>query len=214
MPFDPSAVDPKPCAYCGRPFMPPAYVTKPGQWEKAKHCSISCGRKNGKARPRKPLPTGVSYAERFLGKVAPNASNGCWEWAGHRAPTGYGQVNRNGVTAYAHRVAYELAVGPIPDGLHLDHLCRNPPCVNPAHLEPVTVGENHRRGLWGVLRTHCFHGHEWVPENLMSNGEGKRCCKVCHREQGRARKRRKQEAARESRNAPQGDASLDAGNVQ
>lgn len=77
--------------------------------------------------------------------------DGCWRW--HRALTsaGYGYVRVRGVLQPAHRVVYELHRGPIPEGLHLDHLCRNPPCVNPDHLEPVTETENIRRGA--VVRT-------------------------------------------------------------
>lgn len=81
--------------------------------------------------------------------------DGCWPWQGAVAPNGYGLVNclnHSGrrSTAGAHRVAYELERGPIPDGLELDHLCRNSVCVNPAHLEPVTHQENVRR-MWEAL---------------------------------------------------------------
>ena len=69
-------------------------------------------------------------------------STGCWEWTGHVNNAGYGRVKND----YAHRLAYEMFVGPIPDGADLDHLCRRRSCVNPAHLEPVTRSENVRRG--------------------------------------------------------------------
>ena len=74
----------------------------------------------------------------------------CWEWTGSN-DRGYGMFRLDGRTVRAHRWAWETLVGPIPRGLHLDHLCRNPPCVNPDHLEPVTQPENIRRGhaaLW------------------------------------------------------------------
>ena len=74
------------------------------------------------------------------------ADNGCWIWTGQTTIAGYGQFTRNRKTIYAHRAMYESEVGPIPEGLVIDHLCRTPSCVNPAHLEPVTNAENVRRG--------------------------------------------------------------------
>lgn len=70
----------------------------------------------------------------------------CWEWQGERTPDGYPRIWIDNQRHEAHRVYFERHVGTIPDGLQLDHLCRNPPCVNPGHLEPVTIGENVRRG--------------------------------------------------------------------
>lgn len=85
-----------------------------------------------------------------------------------------------------HRVTYTELVGPIPEGLDLDHLCRNRACCNPEHLEPVERVENVRRGLrgpgYGALITHCKRGHEFAPWNLArSRGEGFRICRSCHR---------------------------------
>lgn len=102
----------------------------------------------------------------------------CWEWTGRRT-RGYGQFGWNGRGWFTHRLAYEALVGPIPDGLVLDHLCRNPPCVNPNHLEPVTQGENVRRGYWGT-RTHCSNGHEYTPESTYQT-TGRRRCAPCQR---------------------------------
>lgn len=88
---------------------------------------------------RTPLP------DRFWRRVTKRGDDECWSYRGyfHR---GYGLMSTGPrETKYAHRLAYELAVGPIPDGLELDHLCRNTTCVNPAHLEPVTKAENLRR---------------------------------------------------------------------
>ncbi len=73
--------------------------------------------------------------------------DGCWPWVRKAAANGYGQLNNHGKHYYAHRVAYELAKGPIPPGLQIDHLCRNPRCVRPDHLEAVTGSENVRRGM-------------------------------------------------------------------
>lgn len=83
-------------------------------------------------------------SDRFWAMV--DRGPGCWVWRGARKQLGYGLYRVGAKLKQAHRVAYELMVGPIPDGLVLDHLCRNPECVNPAHLEPVTHQENIRRG--------------------------------------------------------------------
>ena len=75
------------------------------------------------------------------------SGDGCWLWTKSIDYGGYGRIGQRGVNARAHRVSYEHFVGPIPDGLSLDHLCRNRRCVNPDHLEPVTGSENTRRGI-------------------------------------------------------------------
>lgn len=110
----------------------------------------------------------------------------CWEWAGTRGSNGYGLWLLPGrVSAMAHRVAYEEMVGPIPEGLSLDHLCRNRACVNPDHLEPVTVRVNNLRGEspWArnARKTHCLRGHEYTPDNTAMRKNGTRACRVCLR---------------------------------
>lgn len=133
-----------------------------------------------------------SIEDRFWAKVEPNGV--CWEWAASRKPNGYGQFGMPGRRSpqLAHRVAYELLVGPIPEGLCLDHLCRNRGCVNVDHLEPVTQGENTRRGFGGWRRsqnqraqTHCKHGHEFAPENTRRDHDGHRECRACTSRRGR-----------------------------
>ena len=122
------------------------------------------------------------WPERFWKKV--DKSGDCWEWTAAKNSRGYGTVRNNKKTLGAHRVSYELIVGEIPEGLDLDHLCRNPGCVNPEHLEPVTHRENVRRGNAGLhlsVRTHCPHGHEYTKENTAIYDDGLRRCRTCMR---------------------------------
>ena len=119
-------------------------------------------------------------AERFWAKVEITPS--CWLWTGAINSHGYGNIGLGGVnggTASAYCVAYQLLVGPIPEGMELDHLCRNTRCVNPDHLEPVTHRENLLRGrtVAGVnsRKTHCVHGHKYTLENTRLIPKGKRC---------------------------------------
>lgn len=82
----------------------------------------------------------TTLSERFWSKVDTSAE--CWTWTASKRANGYGQINVDGKNRTAHRLSYELSVGPVPDGLHLDHLCRNRACVRPDHLRPVTVKQN------------------------------------------------------------------------
>jgi hypothetical protein len=106
-------------------------------------------------------------------------SGDCWDWLGQMHSQGYGVISTAGKMHLAHRFVYEKEVGPIPAGLTLDHLCRNRKCVNPEHLEPVTIGENARRGKLYV--THCPHGHAYAGDNLIINKKGWRDCRTCRR---------------------------------
>lgn len=110
--------------------------------------------------------------------------SGCWVWVGSRVgSTKYGKFTPStGKTIRAHRFSYENYVGPIPPGLTIDHLCKNPLCVNPAHMEPVTVEENTRRARrWQKGKTHCPKGHEYDDENTRLTKLGHRICRACHR---------------------------------
>lgn len=126
-------------------------------------------------------------AERFWEKVEVN-SHGCWFWTAHVSPSGYGRFSVDGRTAYAHRVAYELAVGQIPVGLQIDHLCSNKRCVRPDHLEVVTNAENTRRAAVrrrevGVVhhgrQERCQRGHALTGENRYVAPCGQGHCRKC-----------------------------------
>jgi len=125
---------------------------------------------------------------RIASKIAV-MEDGCWVWTAALNNGGYGLVRLDGRTRRAHRVVYELLVGPIPEGLELDHLCRNHACVNPDHLEPVTHGENIRRGLNGfALRGLCRSGRHDItdPANIyLFPGAGRRTCRPCKCERDR-----------------------------
>ena len=130
---------------------------------------------------------------RFWARV--QKTDSCWVWQGTTNFLGYGTLKIDRKRTQSHRFAYEELVGPIPDGLVLDHLCRNPPCVNPSHLEPVTVRENTNRSpLVQAMRnpTHCKRGHELVDGTWEVYREGKgRRCRLCKNQRAREYNRRK-----------------------
>jgi hypothetical protein len=131
--------------------------------------------------------------DRFWARVDKSGPNGCWLWLGNTDTPGYGRCNylHDGKRVrLAHRLAYLLTVGPIPDGLELDHLCRVHGCVNPAHLEPVTHAENVRRAVMATgersrmgRRSHCDAGHPFDESNTIKRGpDGRwRRCLTCER---------------------------------
>jgi hypothetical protein len=110
----------------------------------------------------------------------------CWEWTGANNGDGYGKFCKK----YVHRIAYEQIIGVIPDGLQIDHLCRNRLCCNPTHLELVTSRENTLRGesimAQEAKRTHCIHGHELSGSNLIVRKNGNRDCRLCRMYRKRA----------------------------
>lgn len=107
--------------------------------------------------------------------------NGCWLWVLTRDPDGYGEGCFQKRKRRAHRLAWEAFKGPIPPGFHVDHLCRVRHCVNPEHLEPVTAGENIRRGLTGYTRrTECKRGHKFAEHGRLDS-QGRNQCRECDR---------------------------------
>ena len=130
----------------------------------------------------------ADIAARFFEKFIPEPNSGCWLWLEGLNDSGYAKFWDGSKQVRAHRYAYEHFIGPIPNGLTLDHLCRVRCCVNPAHLEPVTVTENVMRGFSPpavyARRTHCANGHEFTPENTRrwfdeKRGAFRRQCKTC-----------------------------------
>lgn len=143
----------------------------------------------------KPRP---DVAERMRARCVVTAQ-GCWEWQGARDKRGYGRLTFANRSWLVHRLMFALTNGFDVLGPALDHLCRNHACINPAHLESVTVGENTRRGLIpnilrarGAAVTHCPQGHEYTPENTRRSSGGWRECGICRA----ARHRRYRQLAR------------------
>jgi hypothetical protein len=139
--------------------------------------------------------TRIHPHERFWAQV--ERTDGCWNWTGYVEPKGYGRFSPmsgrdpNKRSFQAHRYAYEMVIGPIPEGLEIDHLCRNRRCIRPEHLEAVTHLENLERGETRVARkfdTHCQRGHPFSGDNLGRQPSGRRYCKTCY---NAARRRRR-----------------------
>lgn len=155
------------------------------------------------------MASATTELDRFHSKYEQGADDECWEWSGTMYSNGYGMfaLSRNGSSkvkyALAHRYSYEVRVGEVPEGLVLDHLCRNRGCINPGHLEPVTTRENLVRGegFVGVQsrRTHCLRkGHPLSGENLYVSPKGGRGCRKCRTEQANACRARKAARAKAS----------------
>lgn len=117
---------------------------------------------------------------RFWSKV--DRTGACWIWTGASHEGGYGRFWDGSRLVPAHRWSYQAVRGPIPDGLHIDHLCRTPACVNPAHLEPVTPAVNAMRApvtRAKAEQTACLRGHAYTPDNTITKPNGTRKCRAC-----------------------------------
>jgi hypothetical protein len=122
----------------------------------------------------------MSNEERFWAHV--EKTDSCWNWTGAvDSNHGYGRIRIDGQRWRAHRLSWTLLAGPIPEGLVIDHICRNRRCVNPEHLRTVTAAVNSTENTVGhATKTHCIHGHEFTPENTYVYSKG-RACRACMR---------------------------------
>jgi hypothetical protein len=120
--------------------------------------------------------------------------NGCWTWTGCTDPNGYGAIYWRGRTWKVHRVAWTLCRGEIPEGLTVDHLCRNRGCVNPNHFELVPLKVNQSRQISNnSKKTRCPQGHPYDERNTRITAAGKRQCRICRRAQIKAQNKRRRE---------------------
>lgn len=140
--------------------------------------------------------------DRLEANSCPEPNTGCWLWTGALDKDGYAKFTaKSGERKYwrGHIASYEEFIGPVPEGLELDHLCRTKSCINPVHLEPVTGYENMRRGTAWTFRlaiTHCPKGHEYDEQNTYRSESRHRQCRACHAATEASRRAAKKEAKR------------------
>ncbi len=152
-----------------------------GELEARGLCQLHYGRwrKTGSiADPQRP-----SAQDRFWAKVDKGSMRECWQWLGSHGQAGHGTFWDGSKPEAAHRYAYRILIGPIPEGMTIDHLCRNPACVNPAHMECVTLVENILRSTGvsaiNAKKTHCPQGHPYDEANTYVDNRGARTCIIC-----------------------------------
>lgn len=189
------------CKECRKRFLAFEWEVKRGG---GKYCNPSCfyksrkGKRHSNEQKRKmsismriaKAKTKVPIADRFF-KFVDKSQDGCWNWKGGLYHHGYGafsDANRKPVRA--HRFSYELHKGKIPKGLTIDHLCKNTSCVNPEHLEAVTIKVNVLRSdsfvAINARKTECKRGHDIMnPENYYRTKLGGRACKICSKTKGK-----------------------------
>jgi hypothetical protein len=173
----------KTCRKCGNQFPKRLVIGgKERNLQNRGYC-FSCspfGGHNNKALEKPPPDVLVRFSSHVI-----VLENGCCKWTGCISPCGYGEFKISSKRALAHRVAWEMANGPIPSGLTIDHLCRNRWCVNVVHMEVVTSRENTLRGesppAVNAKKTHCKYGHLLSGENVRLDKRGHRKCKACDR---------------------------------
>lgn len=126
----------------------------------------------------------LELPDRISTKIMPVTESGCWIWLGSCTPGGYGKSRWMLRDQYIHRITFQFFIGPIQEGLQIDHLCRVRPCCNPYHLEQMTPFENIMSGIgFGALnkqKAHCVNGHPYSGINLRTHPNGYRRCKACH----------------------------------
>jgi hypothetical protein len=187
------------CKFCGAIFK--SKVKIDGIWRsiyKRKYC-LECspfGLNNRKTLEMSAQGRLAKLQTRFAKHVA-ILKSGCWAWTASTVPAGYGKIKVEGKWLLAHRVSWEFLYGKIPAGLQIDHLCRNPSCVNPAHMEVVTGRENVLRGSGPTAINHrktlCMRGHPLSGDNLRQSKNGGRACMACDSARHRAKKNRQPE---------------------
>ena len=140
------------------------------------------------------MPARKSIAQSLEDLSFPDPNSGCWYWCGHLDVDGYSKLR--GTTG--HKLSYETFVGPVPEGLELDHKCRNRACINPGHLQCVTHVDNVAKAVHGekhrnTRKTHCLHGHVFSKSNTRVetwNGVTMRKCRACMTVRQRLRRAR------------------------
>lgn len=146
-------------------------------------------------------PHELGLPERHARRIREDAT-GCWTWTGPLNYAGYALFDWEGKTSRGHRVTYRLAHGSIPEGMQLDHLCRNRACLNPKHLEVVTARENTMRSdaltAKFAVATHCIHGHPFDLVNTYFRPSGGRSCRTCAASQDRRQKAKRRAARQET----------------
>lgn len=143
------------------------------------------------------MSIGIRSLDDLFDRCIPEPNSGCWLWEGYIQPNGYSRPGAFGRYYLGHRLAYELAKGPIPNGMQIDHRCRIRCCVNPDHLRILTCQQNLLCGETlaseNAAKTHCLRDHEFTETNTrmkFQRGYWHRACRECGREEVRARRRR------------------------